>query len=282
MTVAVVPIIVLSIMNQAPEKVHARGKIVAQEELSPGYFRMVIDAPEVARHAAPGQFVHLLCQDQYSPFLRRPLSLLFGKEDTIGLVYKVVGEGTRILSRRKPGEEADLIGPLGTHFEDEGKQRLLLVAGGIGIVPLVFLAQTLQSASERVHWVYGASSQAELVLQEEVLETGRECDFATMDGSVGCCGTVIDALDRRYAPGVPLPEKVYACGPEAMLKALWNWMEPREIPGQFAFENRMGCGIGACLGCVLPRRTQDTQPAYARVCCDGPVFGADEILLQAL
>lgn len=254
-------------------KVHVRGPIIAHEEIAPGYFRMAVEAPEVARQAAPGQFVHLLCSEHYSPFLRRPLSILSAKGGQIELLYKVVGEGTEIISRAKPGEVADVVGPLGTSFQDQGRGRLLFVAGGIGIVPLVYLARTLNDGPGRIAWVYGAAAESDLVLRDEVEATGFESTFATMDGSFGRRGTLIDALVARYGEGELLPEAVCACGPRGMLAALWEWMKPRGIPGQFSLENRMGCGVGACLGCVVPKRGEE---GYLRVCCDGPVFDAEE------
>jgi len=257
-------------------KVHIRGPILAHEEVAPGYFQMAIEAPEVARKAAPGQFVHLLCDEHYSPFLRRPLSILFARDGQIGLLYKVVGEGTGIISHAQVGQSADLVGPLGTPFRDEGHERLLLVAGGIGIVPLVFFSERIERTAERVHFVYGTAGREEIVCRKEVETAGHAHDFSTMDGSDGTQGTVIDVLNKCYPPGELLPEIVYACGPGPMMEALYSWMEERNIPGQFSLENRMGCGVGACLGCVLPRRNGE---GYLRVCYDGPVFDAKEVVV---
>jgi dihydroorotate dehydrogenase electron transfer subunit len=260
-------------------KVHTQGIITRNDEIAPGYFRLEAEASRLASQTQPGQFVHVLCSDQTSPFLRRPLSLMFAGEDSIGLVYKVVGEGTALLARKQAGEKVDLVGPLGSVFEDLGGERVLFAAGGIGVVPLVYLACELSRGRERIHWVYGANSSQDILLEKEIQSTGAESIFATMDGTRGLKGTVIDALDERYSRGEALPDAVYACGPEPMLKALWQWMEPRGLPGQFSLENRMGCGVGACLGCVVPKRTKDGSEDYLRVCHDGPVVNAADVIL---
>jgi dihydroorotate dehydrogenase electron transfer subunit len=258
-----------------PVKFHERGKITRNQEVAPGYFLFAMEAPKTAERARPGQFVHLACSDQLEPFLRRPLSILYANDGEVGLLYKVVGEGTELLARRRPGETGDMIGPLGTTFQDEGEDRVLFVAGGIGVVPLVYFSGEMEQARKRLHFVYGAYSGRDLVLKEEVEINSRQHDYSTMDGSEGTRGTVIDVLNSRYGDGRPLPERIFACGPGPMLEAVRVWMEERSIPGQFSLENRMGCGIGACLGCVLPLRNRE---GYVRICHDGPVFDAQEVV----
>ena len=259
-------------------KYHEQGSIVQHKQVGSDYYLMSIEAPSIAAEARPGQFVHLLCSEGLHPFLRRPISIFFAKEGEVGLLYKVVGEGTGLLSQKRVGETADLIGPLGTSFQDHGHERVLLVAGGIGIAPLVFLADTLDRSDKEVYAIYGAADRRDLVARVDLAMNCSELDVSTMNGSEGVRGTVLDVLQQRYGNGAALPQYLYACGPGAMLEALYSWMQEKGLPGQFSLENRMGCGIGACLGCVLPKRSGD---GYLRICCDGPVFDAAEVQCQA-
>lgn len=260
--------------NNMTMKYHERGTITRHEMLEPGYYLLAMQAPEIAATARPGQFVHLLVDDRREPFLRRPLSILYADEGEVAVLYKVVGEGTALLAERRAGDVGDMIGPLGNGFSDAGEARVLFVAGGIGIVPLVYFAQSMDRAGERVHFVFGAAGERDLVLQGKVQSASARFDLATIDGTRGKKGTVIDILNDRYPADEILPEVVYACGPGPMLEALYEWIQKRDLPGWFSLENHMGCGIGACLGCVLPRRNGQ---GYVRVCHEGPVFDAYEV-----
>jgi len=199
-------------------------------------------------------------------------------------LYKVVGKGTTFLSQRKKGEEIDLIGPLGKGFEIKDlkpQSRVILVAGGMGVAPLIFLGEKLaklkiKNEKLKINIFIGAKNSREILCQEEFEQLGAEVEIATEDGSLGYQGLVSDLLKSKlstmdYGPSTFL----YACGPKAMLKEVAFISQKYKIPGQVSLEQFMGCGIGACHCCVVR-----TKQGYQRVCKEGPVFSADQILWE--
>ena len=221
--------------------------------------RLEGDTREIRR---PGQFVQVQVPGFY---LRRPISVCDWDERGLLLVYKVVGEGTAAMARMQPGEALDLLTGLGNGFDPAmAGQRPLLVGGGVGLPPLLGLAKTLVRGGVRPLAAAGFGTEADVMLREEFRAAGVELHIATMDGSLGVKGLVTDAM-RALAF-----DSVFACGPLPMLRAVYD---AAEVPGQFSFEERMGCGFGACMGCTLM-----TRNGPKRVCADGPVFRREEIL----
>ncbi|MEW6031663.1 MAG: dihydroorotate dehydrogenase electron transfer subunit [Bacillota bacterium] len=259
----------------------------------PGSFRrLTLRAPEVAQAARPGQFVHVLCPPGPDPgraFLRRPLSLHDADPaaETIRLVFRVVGPGTRALAALRSGDELDLIGPLGNGvFPVLGDRPAILAGGGMGLVPLLLLAKRLVREMDRravpapLTLLAGVSGSAELALVElfEVLEGQAEMAVASEEGAPGTVrGLVTDLLEtalRRAALRWARRPAVYACGPRPMLAAVQRLVEKAGVPAWLSVEERMACGVGACRGCAVPVR----GPArYRLACLDGPVFGAEEL-----
>ncbi len=221
--------------------------------------RLEGDTREIRR---PGQFVQVQVPGFY---LRRPISVCDWDEQGLLLVYKVVGEGTAAMARMQPGEALELLTGLGNGFDPAmAGQRPLLVGGGVGLPPLLGLAKTLVHGGVRPLAAAGFGTEADVMLREEFRAAGVELHIATMDGSLGVKGLVTDAM-RALAF-----DSVFACGPLPMLRAVYD---AAEVPGQFSFEERMGCGFGACMGCTLM-----TRNGPKRVCADGPVFRREEIL----
>jgi len=244
--------------------------VLGHEEVAPGHFLLALEAEAIARSCAPGQFVMVRVGQEMDPLLRRPFSLHFARANTIGLLYRVVGKGTSLLSRLKEGASIDVIGPLGKGFSiPESLDRLILIAGGIGVAPLYFAAEKVrrERPQTRVSLFYGARTQGELIRLQAFAELGVETYLATEDGTAGARGFVTRIL--RETSGALDAGHFMACGPEPMLKALTAlpWRGDQSL--QVSLESNMACGMGACLGCAV-----QTTSGYKHVCQDGPVFEA--------
>ena len=200
-------------------------------------------------------------------FLRRPLSVCDCEEGRMTLVYKVVGEGTKVLSEMPVGGELEVLTGLGKGFEPEAcRERALLVGGGLGVPPLLLLAKRLKAQGKRVTAVLGFNKADEMILAEEFRAVCDEVLISTVDGSVGVKGFVTDAI----AAGKPAFDYFYTCGPMVMMKVVCNTLEG---PGEASLEERMGCGAGFCYGCSI-----QTKNGPRRVCKDGPVFKKEELI----
>ncbi len=238
---------------------------IAENDLvAAGVYRMVL-AGDTAPITVPGQFVDIRLPELY---LRRPISVCDAQDGSLALLYKTVGKGTERMAAMGPGERLDLLTGLGNGFSlAESGDRPLLAGGGIGAAPLYMLAKKLIQRGARPLVVMGFNGAEDVFYADEFAALGADVTVATVDGSRGVKGLVTDAmagLSYSY---------VYACGPEPMLRAVW---ERSETDGQFSFEARMGCGFGACVGC-----TRQTVNGPKRVCKDGPVFRKGEILWEA-
>ncbi len=238
-------------------------KIQENTPLTKSVYKMILsgDTSDITRS---GQFVNLLLDGFY---LRRPISVCDREEGLLTIVYKVVGKGTEKMSRMAVGEEVDILTGLGNGYElsDAGEHPLLL-GGGVGVPPMYLLAKDLVAQGKKVSVVLGFNTKDELFYEEEFRALGADVTVTTADGSYGVKGFVTDAMkqiDYTY---------FYTCGPEPMLKAVWN---ASVTGGQFSFEERMGCGFGACMGCSCK-----TLTGNKRICKDGPVLRKEEILWQ--
>jgi dihydroorotate dehydrogenase electron transfer subunit len=262
---------------------HIIAKVISQEELKKGCFRVKLRAPYVAKKAGPGQFLHVRCGDSTDPLLRRPISIhRIGKSD-VELLYNIVGKGTEILSRKKTGDELDIIGPLGNGFKiyKNNKSVKMIVAGGMGVAPLLGLAEELSRTIKGIKGhkkfivILGAKTQDHILCEEEFKKLGGDVYIATEDGSKGkralateFAGETVKSKNYRWEDIC-----IYAAGPMAMIKALCALTEGGSLESQASLEERMACGLGACLGCVI-----DTQSGYRRICKDGPVFALSALL----
>jgi dihydroorotate dehydrogenase electron transfer subunit len=213
---------------------------------------------------APGQFVNVALDGLY---LRRPFSVCSLSGDVLMFVYKIVGQGTEKLSKLKPGVKTNILTGLGNGFGiDENIKNPLLIGGGVGAAPLYYLAKELQNTGANVTAILGFKSSDEIFLAGELAQAGAKVFVSTEDGSAGVSGFVTDAINQF---GAVVCDYVYACGPEAMLRAVYDITD---TPGQYSFESRMGCGFGACLSC-----TCETKYELKRICKDGPVLKREEI-----
>jgi dihydroorotate dehydrogenase electron transfer subunit len=241
--------------------------VVSSREVAPSIFELVVRAPQIAAAAKPGQFVHLRVRESFDPLLRRPLSIGFVEGGTIGLLYRLLGHGTRILSEAVAGEPLDLLGPLGSPFTLHADRPAVMVAGGLGIADFPFLAEQLRAAGcPRMDLLYGARTEPELAWLERVQAEGAAVHPTTDDGSMGHQGPCTDLLPALVG-GARVPPAIYACGPEPMFRAILRLITDPTVPIQLAHEQRMGCGFGACIACSV-----ETNQGYLRACTEGPVF----------
>jgi len=231
-----------------------------------------LEAPQIAPLAQPGQFVMVRCGEDAECQLRRPLSIHQREGDKIALLFSVVGKGTQWLSQCQLGDELDLLGPLGNGFSiHHGSHNLLLVAGGIGIAPLRFLADEAIKQGLSVTLLLGTPTAAQLypshLLPQVKLVT------ATEDGSIGKKGMITDLL-ADFTDGA---DQVFACGPASMYQTMASQKLLKNKPAQISLEVRMGCGLGVCYGCTVK-----TKKGLRQVCKDGPIFDLDNILWDEL
>lgn len=253
-----------------------KASIVARDEVAPDHVELILSSPEL-EDAQPGQFCHVLTPGM----LRRPLSFsrLDRKRGRAGVLLQVVGSGTAWLYERRVGEQLDLLGPLGRGFEPPDPSRpWLLVGGGVGIPPLYAALQCWQAAWDQpLGVILGARAATAVIMTKDFQDRGVYPLVTTDDGSLGRFGTVmgpfLEWMDRY-------PEsQVMACGPTGMLAALHGAAKARQGSMQLCLEQRMGCGIGACLACVVPAQPIGEEgPCYRRVCTEGPVFQAEELV----
>jgi len=231
------------------------------------YRKIIIEAPDIASEARPGQFVTVSCGSGVT--LRRPLSIhRVDNSNQLSILFAVVGNGTQWLSQRLKGETLDMLGPLGNGFSvDPDSQSLLLLAGGIGIAPLAFLAQQALAQKKSVTLLLGARTVAGLYPQQ-LLPDGINTFTVTEDGSDGIKGMITDILPEFESQA----DQIYACGPKAMYQAMAKKGQQTKKPIQISLEVRMGCGLGACYSCSI-----ETEHGLKQVCHDGPVFNLDEI-----
>lgn len=243
------------------------------ESLGGDIFRLTLAAPDLAAAVRPGQFVMVACGSGRDPLLRRPFSVHSSHADgTIRLLFRVVGQGTRLLAAVEAGAALSLLGPLGRGFRPPPPGgEACLIGGGIGIAPLYFLAQWLLAQGRTPQVLLGAARAVELeALQREFLELGSTVRVSTDDGSLGHHGLVTDLLPALAGT----VGKVYACGPVPMMAAVARFCGDR-LACEVALETHMACGLGACLGCAIPVPGQ--ADAYRHVCRHGPVFDAKEV-----
>ncbi len=259
------------------KKQQEKAIVLQQECLTEGICSLLLGAKNIADAAVPGQFVSVYSNDS-ARLLPRPISIceIDREKGTLRLVYRVQGEGTKEFSRLMPGDTVDLIGPIGNGYPLEAAEgkRVFLVGGGIGIPPLVELAKQLKGKAD-VKAVIGYRN-ASLFLNEE-LSRYADLYIATEDGSLGTPGNVLNAITEQNLEA----DVIYACGPTPMLRALKAYAEEKNIVCYLSLEERMACGVGACLACVCRSADKDEHSHVhnKRVCAEGPVFLSSEIVL---
>lgn len=257
--------------------------IRAHEEVSRDYFLLSLELPP-SLNPRPGQFFMVKVTEETDPLLRRPLTLhcLINK-DIFQLLYKVRRKGTRLLSKRKAGEELSLLGPLGNGFKvSDSISEAILVGGGIGVASLLPLAEELRRLNKKIRLFLGGKTKNDILCEEEFKGLGVELFISTEDSSYGEKGLITELLEDylKSSRFTVHNSRIYACGPRQMLKEVSELSWIYSIPCYVSLEERMACGVGACLGCAVKIKVPSSQfpvPSYKMVCKDGPVFRAEEI-----
>lgn len=254
-------------------------KVLIKENRPAGQdlFLMEFCLPVLASQCNPGQFVHVLLNNQADPLLRRPLSLFDVDRDNgiIRLLYRIVGRGTELLAHKRIDEAIEVMGPLGAGFSLRDNEKVVLVGGGVGIAPLVYLARMLSEKGCQVKVLHGVANKDQLVAAPYLAYPGIELMTATMDGSAGYQGLVTDLLQKKVDPSQC--DFIYTCGPEPMMAAVSDYARRHKIPGEVSLEAHMACGVGACLGCA--RKLKPGDETLVKVCKDGPVFDINAVEL---
>lgn len=256
-------------------KLKMKSTVIEQKMIADGICSMWLDAKEIAVQAKPGQFISVYSNDK-SRVLPRPISIceIDRKKGTLRIVYRVVGKGTEEFSKAEAGDSFEILGPLGNGFpiEEAKGKKVLMIGGGIGVPPML---QTAKEIEGEAIIVSGYRNQ-DLFLKEE-LESAGTLFIATEDGSVGTKGNVVDAIRENQIEA----DMMFACGPKPMLRALKNYALEKGIPCWISMEEKMACGVGACLACVCQSKDVDSHSHVhnKRICKDGPVFLSTEVEL---
>ena len=236
-------------------------KVISNLPLAPSVYKMELEG-DTSALTRPGQFINFKIEGLY---LRRPISVCDYSDNTITVIYKVVGEGTEIMSKAEKGDEFDILVGLGNGFDTSlSGEKPLLIGGGVGVPPLYKLCKELIKEGKEVSVVLGFNNESEIFYKNEFGQLGAKVYITTVDGSCGIKGFVTNAMEQIDY------DYFYTCGPEPMFKAIENAVK---VSGQYSFEERMGCGFGACMGCSCK-----TKYGNKRICKDGPVLLREEII----
>ncbi len=246
--------------------------VLSKVNLAKNVFDAVIYCPDIAQAACPGQFVHIRIP---AHILRRPISIaeINVAEGTIRIIYEIRGEGTKILADMKAGDMIDILGPLGHGYtlKDSGK-KCVVVGGGIGVPPLLAVARHYGSNASAI---LGYRNAQAAILENDFKKAGAAVTLCTDDGSMGRKGFVTSALEELLQSDTP--DMIYACGPMVMLKKVVELAQQYKVPCEISLEERMACGVGACLGCAC-KINRNGQEILLHVCKDGPVFSGEEVV----
>jgi dihydroorotate dehydrogenase electron transfer subunit len=251
------------------------------------YYRLFsfIDS-HIARAAQPGQFLMIRVTETYEPFLPRPMSVhriiknKKGEAEGFQVLFKIAGKGTKLLAEKTEGEQLQILGPLGKGFRiDKTCSEALIVAGGIGVAPMVFLIEELARTSAKIKAFIGGATSQDLPALNIFKKHAHDLFITTEDGSQGKKGMITESFEKYLTNGNKAKNSIiYACGPKGMLKQVASLSNKYKLPCQLSFESRMACGLGACLGCVIKTKSGHNNYHYKRVCVEGPVFNAQEVI----
>lgn len=251
-------------------------KLLKKETLIEGIYKFTIEAPEISEVAKPGQFLEIKVSETGEPFLRRPISIfnIEKEKGIIEFIFQEKGRGTKLLKDRQVGDEIDIMGPLGYgSFKIADYKKVAIIGGGIGTYPLYELAKELKGKAE-VTMYMGFRNKELVTLEKEFEDVVSKVVITTDDGSYKEKGYAINVLKEDCK--LEKPDIIYACGPLPMLKAVREFAIEENITCQISLEERMGCGIGACLGCAV-KVISGVEPRFGHVCKEGPVFNAKDV-----
>jgi len=252
--------------------------IISNEKVAEDHYLLRCECSEIAKYACPGQFIHVMISQGSGLLLRRPFTIYTVNGREITMLYQIIGEGTKQLSTMPKDASIQVLGPLGNTFDiANNPEPAILVGGGAGIASLMLLAVALREQDIQTFGLVGAQHKDRLLSVDDLEKIGVKVHFATDDGSTGHHGFVTDILTDMLRQNDLHHPLIYACGPHGMLAAVAKITEEFDVPTQVAMENRMGCAMGVCLGCVCPVYIDDNRIEYQRICTEGPVFNATDI-----
>jgi dihydroorotate dehydrogenase electron transfer subunit len=263
------------------------GEVLENEEIQKDCFLMKVKTAPSFQNPLPGQFVMIRIAGLADPFLSRPVSIYsFSQNEnysTIELLYRVVGKGTQIMAGLIEGSMVEINGPLGNGFDTQSaKENIVIISGGIGIAPLSMLTETLRRTHPSSNMIIykGFQSVSEVVGLEKLQKLCRNIRVCTDDGTLGEKGFVTQVFQKDLKKFSQEFTSLYACGPAPMLKALATILNKTKFRCQVSLEERMACGVGACMGCAVAIKDKDGALSYRRVCADGPVFNLQDIIWE--
>ena len=245
--------------------------VLENKKINGKYYKLAFQSASLSKNIRPGQFLQIRISEGHDPFLRRPFSYYRVTGKRIEVLYEVLGRGTGILCKKKKGDELQVMGPLGNGFTAAfGKKKRILVAGGVGVPPLVFLSEQYPTD----YLLIGTKSKAELLPKAELKKVKAKVLYSTEDGSVGIKGFVTPLLKKIVMDENPDHFFIQTCGPKPMMQAVIALARKYGIEGEASWDETMACGVGACLGCMVK-----TKEGLKRACADGPVFSFEDLEL---
>ncbi len=254
-------------------------EIINKEEIIKGIYKFSVKSDEIVKTSNPGNFVEVRVSDQVEPFLRRPISIYnMNKENgVLEFIFQVKGKGTEILSRKQIGDKIDIVGPLGYGtFKFSKYNKIAIIGGGIGIFPLYELAKQAKEQGKNVNCYLGFRNKDLVMLEKEFKSVTDKLNISTDDGTYGNNGFAINYLKEDMEK--EKYECIFACGPTPMLRAVKEYADKNNIDCQISLEEKMGCGLGVCLGCAVKKSSSSNDaPEYYHVCKGGPVFNSKDV-----
>jgi dihydroorotate dehydrogenase electron transfer subunit len=249
-------------------------KVISNEKLCGKFYRLCIDAKPIVDKSRPGQFIHIRINNSLEPFFRRPFSIYRSKR-FLEILYEVVGSGTEALAAKNKGDRLDVLGPLGMPFgmPPKGVKQVVMIAGGVGVAPFLFLSDLLKKKDYELILLYGGRTKGHVFNMDEFKKNGCRVFKTTDDGSVGVKGRV----SKLFSKIDPVAEStfIYTCGPRPMMASVQDFARKHKLGAQGSCEEVMACALGACLGCSIK-----TTQGFKTVCGDGPVFDLHELIFE--
>ena len=252
--------------------------VVSNKLIAFNTYEATMLSPKISKSIFPGQFINILPNDSWNKVMRRPMSVSSANKDLISIIYKVVGEGTKIMSEWKKGNKIDIIGPLGNVWDNSNKKTPVIIGGGVGVAPILFLHNYLKKESIVHHIIMGARNKNEHFLKHSI-KGQSYCILTTDDGSLGIKGNVLNGMD--VIENIE-EHKFFVCGPPMMMESVKLFSDKKDIECDVALETVMACGFGICQGCTVEfennnKNQHSYRDKYGLVCCDGPIFNAKDI-----
>lgn len=248
--------------------------ILENKKINDEYYKLIFSSSRLSKKVLPGQFLNIQIEDQHGLLLRRPFSYYRVSGNKIEILYEILGRGTSLLAQKRKGHKLKVLGPLGLPFSQNinGKKRIL-VAGGVGVPPLVYLAETVKENPKNQFLLIGCKSKNEVLPKRELAKVKGKVLYATNDGSYGRKGFVTVLLHDLLKTENPKSLFIQTCGPNVMMSAVMNIAKEFGVEGEASVDERMACGVGACLGCVV-----ETHEGFKTSCVEGPVFSFSALI----